>query len=91
MMRYLIWIYVCISFTLPLSGQQVTTVSDIFVDSNGDLMSGPVTITSARTITSSDGFVLEPVSQTVMPDNTGRFTVDLVPNIGASPPGTFAA
>src|SRR5215470_12243341 len=89
MTRYFAGILVCISFALPLSGQQVTTVSDIFVDSNGDLISGPVTITSARTITSADGFILEPVSQMVMPDNTGRFTVDLVPNIGASPSGTF--
>ena len=89
MTRYLAWILVCISFTLPLSGQQVTTVSDIFVDSNGDPIPGPVTITSARTITGSDGFILEPVSQMVMPDNAGRFTVDLVPNIGASPPGTL--
>src|SRR5262249_37497954 len=89
MTRNLTWILVCISFTLRLSGQQVTTVTDIFVDSNGDPISGPVTITSARTITSADGFILEPVSQMVMPDNTGRFTVDLVPNIGASPPGTF--
>ena len=89
MTRYLVWTFVYMSVVLPLTGQQATTVSDILVDSNGDPISGAITITSGRAITSSDGFVLEPGSQTVMPDNDGRFTVDLVPNIGSSPAGTF--
>lgn len=77
----------CVLSTLA---QVKTTVTDTLVGPGGQPVVGSIKITSAQTFTSADGFVV-PSGQTLTVSITsnGSFTAALVPNVGATPEGTW--
>jgi hypothetical protein len=79
------------ALTLParIFAQQKTTVSDALVLPTGGGFIGTVTITPAQTFVSADGYTITPVAVSVTTGASGQFTISLVPNIGASPSGTY--
>lgn len=73
-----------------VAAQVTTTVSDTLVQPGGGPVSGTMTFTNAMTMVSSDGFSIPAGQQstaTIQPN--GSFTIQLIPNIGASPYNSF--
>ena len=74
---------------LPASAQVRTTIADQLIPPQSGTVVGQLTITTNQTFTSLDGYTVLIGQKTYITlDATGSFSVQLVPNIGASPFGT---
>jgi hypothetical protein len=74
---------------LPVSAQVRTTIADQLIPPQNGTVVGQMTITTNQTFTSLDGYTVLIGQKTYITlDATGSFSVQLVPNIGASPFGT---
>src|ERR1700719_1885262 len=70
-------------------GPAKTTVADTLYAPNGQPVNGTMVIVNPTTMTSGDGFVIGANSATKVTVSNGVFSVALVPNIGASPFGSY--
>jgi hypothetical protein len=74
---------------LPVSAQIRTTIADQLIPPQNGTVVGQLTVTTNQTFTSLDGYTVLIGQKTyIILDATGSFSVQLVPNIGASPFGT---
>jgi len=65
-------------------------VADTLFAPGGSPATGTLTVTSAITMTTNDGYVVPAGTKTVaIIGPTGQFSVSLAPNIGAAPMGTY--
>lgn len=80
--------FLTISAPHGLPAQQTTTVSDTLRDPTGLPLNGRLVITNQTTFVSGDGFEIPAGSQITVNVADGSFSVQLVPNIGATPSGT---
>ena len=74
-------------FTVPLAAQIKTTVSDNLVGPDGSPAAGTLTITAAGSFESADGYNVAKGWHVQAPVSNGSFSVVLIPNQGANPPG----
>lgn len=71
-----------------LLAQETTTVGDTLHDPSGLPLSGHLVVTNQTAFVSADGFQIPAGNQITVNVTNGSFSVQLVPNVGASPSGT---
>lgn len=71
-----------------LLAQQTTTVTDALHDPSGTPLSGRLVVTNQIAFISADGFQIAAGNQISVNVTNGSFSVQLVPNVGATPGGT---
>ena len=71
-----------------LPAQETTTVADTLHDPSGLPLNGRLVITNQTAFLSADGFEIPAGNQITVNVTDGSFSVQLVPNIGATPSGT---
>jgi len=70
------------------TGPAKTTIADTLYAPNGSKLAGTLRITNGTTFTSADGYVVPAGSEIAVNVVDGAFSVDLIPNVGATPSGT---
>jgi hypothetical protein len=82
---FLVLLFAIASFA---QGPAKTTIADTLYAPDGTTVSGPISIVNPMTFTSPDGYPIPANSTINVTVTNGVFSVNLVPNIGALPPGT---
>lgn len=89
-MRNLIFISLpFVSIAVFAQGPALVTVQDTLYAPNGSTLSGTVYVTNPTTFTSPDGKPVPAFSNIATTVTNGVLSVALVPNVGATPIGTF--
>lgn len=89
MKRLLIAILALVCLLPAARAQQRTLISDALTTPAGGGFVGTITITTAQTFISADGFTIAGGAKVyVTTGQSGQFSVSLVPNIGGSPSGS---
>ncbi len=71
-----------------LFAQRKTTVADTLFGLDGTPLNGYLIVKTATAFTSPDGFAVAAGTQTRVNVSNGAFSVQLIPNVGASPAGS---
>jgi hypothetical protein len=88
MRKHLAWVLMLLVTSVGWA-QQRTTIQDTLLAPDGSLLKADVLVTSGTTFKSADGFIVSATAKTRINVTNGQLNIALVPNIGATPAGTY--